>query len=443
MNTHDLKNWDKQYVWHPFTQMKEYAGEDNLVIERGEGNYLIDTEGKRYLDGTSSLWVTIHGHRKKEIDDAIKNQIDKISHSTLLGIANEPAVLLAKKLVEIVGAGHRACPSQGDHGGSPLRHVFYSDNGSTAVEVALKIAFEYWQLKGKKEKQKFVSFKDSYHGDTLGAVSVGHIEIFHEIYKPLLFPTYQAPSPKDPHCLQWVEELFQKESGQIAAVIIEPLVQAAGGMILQPDGFLKKLRDLAKSYQVLFIADEVATGFGRTGRMFACEHEDVMPDLLCLAKGLTGGYLPLAATLATGEIYNAFLGEYSEFKTFFHGHSYTGNPLGCVAALANLKIFEKEKTIAGLAKKIQAFSEALKRLREIPQVKEIRQKGLMVGIEIGAYPLEQRIGHKICLAARKKHLLIRPLGNTIVLMPPLSVTEDEINFMCSVVYDSIQTVISI
>lgn len=423
MDNERLKDWDKRHVWHPFTQMKEYEGEDNLVIERGEGNYLIDTEGARYLDGVSSLWVNLHGHRKKEIDDAIKGQLDKIAHSTLLGVTNEPAARLAKRLVDIAPAG--------------LNHVFYSDNGSTAVEVAIKIAFEYWQLKGRKAKQKFVSFKDSYHGDTLGAVSVGHIELFHEIYRPLLFPTYQAPSPRDPDCLDWVENLFKKESQTLAAVIIEPLIQAAGGMIVQPPGFLKKLSALSARHSVLLIADEVATGFGRTGTLFACEQEEVVPDLLCLAKGLTGGYLPLAATLATDEIYNAFLGEYSEFKTFFHGHSYTGNPLGCAAALANLEVFENEKVIEAIQSKIEAMTEALRRFREIPQVKEVRQKGLMVGIELeGA--LEERLGHRVCLAARKKQILIRPLGNIIVLMPPLSVTQDEILFLTAVVYDAIR-----
>jgi adenosylmethionine-8-amino-7-oxononanoate aminotransferase len=448
-----IKEWDKQYVWHPFTQMKEYAGEENLVIERGEGNYLIDTEGKRYLDGVSSLWVNLHGHRKREIDEAIKSQLDKIAHSTLLGVTNPPAVLLAKKLVEIA-------PRDGRTQCSPLQHVFYSDNGSTAVEVALKIAFEYWQLKGKKEKQKFISFQNSYHGDTLGAVSVGHIELFHEIYRPLLFPSYQAPSPKDSGCLDWVEALLKRESAKIAAVIIEPLIQAAGGMIVQPPGFLRRLKELCEKYEILFIADEVATGFGRTGKMFACDHEEVVPDLLCLAKGLTGGYLPLAATLATDEIYNAFLGEYSEYRHFFHGHSYTGNPLGCAAALANLEIFEREKILENLPSKVRTMEGALRRFREIPQVVEIRQKGLMVGIELKnqpevtegvegeaprALPVEgatraPRIAHRICLAARKKGLLIRPLGNVIVLLPPLSITEDEILFMCAVVYDVLVSV---
>jgi len=426
MEKQDIKKWDKTVVWHPFTQMKEYAGEDVLVIERGQGNYLIDSEGAQYLDGVSSLWVNVHGHRKNEIDEAIKAQLDKIAHTTLLGATNEPAVLLAKRLADL----------------TRLQHVFYSDNGSTAVEVALKIAFEYWQLKGRKKKQKFVSFKDSYHGDTLGAVSVGHIELFHEIYRPLLFPTYQAPSPRDANGLDWVEDLLKREGGEIAAIIIEPLIQAAGGMIVQPDGFLGRLKGLCEKYDVLLIADEVATGFGRTGTMFACEQEGVVPELLCLAKGLTGGYLPLAATLTTAEIYEAFLGEYSELKTFFHGHSYTGNPLGCAAALANLDIFENEKTLETLQPKIRTMAEALKRLCEIPQVKEVRQKGLMVGIDLGDQPSEKRIAHKIGLAARKKHVLIRPLGNVIVLMPPLSITEDEILFLVAVVYDAIRAILT-
>ncbi len=420
--TDKLRQWDVGAVWHPFTQMKEYAGEEVLVIDRGEGNYLVDTEGRRYLDGVASLWVNVHGHRKKEIDDAVKAQLDKIAHASLLGATNEPAVRLAKRLAGLTS----------------LPRVFYSDNGSTAVEVALKIAFEYWQLKGLKKKQKFVSFRDSYHGDTLGAVSVGHIELFHEVYRPLLFPTFQAPSPRDPKCLEWVENLFQKESENIAGLIIEPLIQAAGGMIVQPDGFLRELRGLCEKYEVLFIADEVATGFGRTGTMFACEQEDVVPDLLCLAKGLTGGYLPLAATLATTEIYEAFLGDYGEYRHFFHGHSYTGNPLGCAAALANLEIFKKEKTIEAIQTKISTMAGALRRFQEIPQVKEIRQKGLMVGIDLGDLSPEKRIAHKIGLAARKKHVLIRPLGNVIVLMPPLSITEDEILFLTAVVYDAIR-----
>ncbi len=446
-----LEDLDKRYVWHPFTQMKEYASESNLVIVRGEGNYLIDEEGRRYLDGVSSLWVNLHGHRHPHIDAALKDQIDKIAHSTLLGIANEPSIRLAEKLVSVAPVGAYC--------NTPLQHVFYSDNGSTAVEVALKIAFEYWQLRARHapnllKKKKFVSFCEAYHGDTLGAVSVGHIELFHEVYRPLLFATHQAPIPTDPGCLDWVEQLFQKQAGEIAACIIEPLVQAAGGMIVQPKGFLKRLRELCTRYQVLLIADEVATGFGRTGTLFACEQEEVVPDFLCLAKGLTAGYLPLAATLTTAEIYQAFLGDYGEFRHFFHGHSYTGNQLGCAVALANLEVFNREHVLEKLPPKIARFQELLAGLAQLPQVKEVRQQGLMIGIElnVGAalcgrpagegnhigLPLqEQRLGHQVCLAARAQGVFIRPLGNVIVLMPPLSITLDEIAWLCRVTHEAI------
>lgn len=431
-----LKQEDKGLIWHPFTQMKDYADEDTLLIERGEGNYLIDSEGNRYLDGVASLWVNIHGHRKKEIDEALKAQIDKIAHTTLLGVASPPSIELARKLVAIAPRGDSKEPV--------LKHVFYSDNGSTAVEVALKIAFEYWQLKGRKTKQKFVSFLDAYHGDTLGAVSVGHIELFHEIYRPLLFKTFQAPSPRRADCLEWIEDLFREKSEEIAGCVIEPLMQAAGGMILQPPGFLKKLETLCRQYEILLIADEVATGFGRTGKMFACEHESVRPDLFCIAKGLTAGYLPLAATLATSEIYEAFLGDYAEFKAFFHGHSYTGNALGCAVALANLEVFEKEKVIEGLAPKIEALSKSLSGLAGHAHVKEIRQLGLMAGIELIqekqsglAYPAEKRIGHQVILEARKRGVALRPLGPVIVILPPLSISTVEIDFMARVVEDSI------
>lgn len=426
MNSDEMKKIDQTLIWHPFTQMKEYAETEVLLIERGEGNYLIDSEGKRYLDGVASLWVNIHGHRKKEIDTALKNQIDKIAHTTLLGTASPPSIELAKKLIEITPTS--------------LNHVFYSDNGSTAVEVALKIAFEYWQLKGKKKKQMFVSFQDSYHGDTLGAVSVGHIELFHEIYRPLLFKTFQMPSPRDPRCLEIFENLLKEKKEEVAACIIEPLIQAAGGMIPQSKGFLKKLEMLCKKYEVLLIADEVATGFGRTGKMFACEHEAVAPDLFCIAKGLTAGYLPLAATLSTSEIYNAFLGDYSEFKTFFHGHSYTGNALGCAVALANLEIFEKEKVLESLSAKIECLQKSLTAFGQVRQVRQVRQVGLMVGIEL--QESKTRISHQVILATRKRGVILRPLGSVIVLMPPLSITNEEIEFLVKVVKESIEEVCS-
>ncbi|MBI5894376.1 MAG: adenosylmethionine--8-amino-7-oxononanoate transaminase [Deltaproteobacteria bacterium] len=447
-----LANLDKKFLWHPFTQMKEWGMQDNLIIERGKGNYLIDTNGRKYLDGVSSLWVNIHGHRKKEIDSAIKKQIDKISHSTLLGLGNIPSIKLAEKLVKIAPKG--------------LTKVFYSDNGSTAVEIALKMAFQYWkQAIGNRQeamgkKTKFVAFTNAYHGDTFGSMSVGEIDVFVKKYKPLLFPTFKAFYPycyRCPinktypdckiSCIKRFEEILKSHHNEIAACIIEPIIQGAGGIIVSPPGFLKKVRQLCTKYKILLIADEVATGFGRTGKMFACEHENVSPDFLCLAKGITGGYLPLAATLTTQKIYNAFLGEYKDLKTFFHGHTYTGNPLGCAAAIANLEIFEKEKTIQRLEPKIKLLTQLLKRLKNLPYAGDVRQKGLMAGIELvkdkktkKAFPMELRIGSKICMEARKHGLIIRPLGDTIVIMPPLSITTDEIRKMMDIIYRCVEFV---
>lgn len=447
-----LKVLDKKYLWHPFTQMKEWERDAPLIIERGDGNYLIDTDGRRYLDGVSSLWVNVHGHRKKEIDDAIKKQIDKISHSTLLGLGNIPSIELAEKLIKIAPKG--------------LKKVFYSDNGSTAVEIALKMAFQYWkQTRGNGQKAlgkktKFVAFTGAYHGDTFGAMSVGEIDVFVKKYKPLLFPAFKAYYPycyRCPinktypdckiSCIKKFEDILKKHHNEIAACIIEPIVQGAAGMIVSPPGFLKEVRRLCAKYNVLFIADEVATGFGRTGRLFACEHEGVTPDFLCLAKGITGGYLPLAATLTTEKVYRAFLGRYEEFKAFFHGHTYTGNPLGCAAAIANMNIFEKEKTLKKLKPKIELLSVLLEDFKALSHVGDVRQKGLTAGIELvrdkrtkEPFPAEERVGYKVCIEARRHGLIIRPLGDTIVIMPPLSITDEEIKKIAKAVYRSIQTV---
>ena len=443
-----LEKLDKKHLWHPFTQMREWEKETPLIIERGEGNYLIDTNGRKYFDGTSSLWVNVHGHRKKEINDAIKKQIDKISHSTLLGLGNVPSIELAKKLVKITPKG--------------LTKVFYSDNGSTAVEIALKMAFQYWQqlrTPNSELRTKFVAFTGAYHGDTFGSMSVGEIDVFVEKYKPLLFPTYKADYPycyRCPigkaypsctiACIKKFEDILKKHHKEIAGCIIEPIVQGAAGMIVAPHGFLKKVRGLCTRYNILLIADDVATGFGRTGKLFACEHENVMPDFLCLAKGITGGYLPLAATLTTEKIYKAFLGKYKELKTFFHGHTYTGNPLGCAAALANLNIFKKEKTIQKIQPKIKLLSELLADFKYLPHVGDVRQKGLIAGIELvknkktkEPYQLEQRVGHKVCTEARKYGLIIRPLGNVIVIMPPLSIITAEIKKMTDIIYRCIES----
>jgi len=448
MKKEELKIWDKKYIWHPFTQMKEYIREDTVIIEEGEGVILRDIDGKEYIDGVSSLWTNVHGHRKRELDQALKKQIEKIAHSTLLGISNVPAIELAKRLVEITPDG--------------LNKVFYSDNGATAVEVALKIAFQYQkQAKdGNPKKEKFISLKNAYHGDTLGAVSVGGIDLFHSIYKPLLFDSYKAESPYcyrcpfskeypscNMECLANLEEIMERHHNEVTAFIIEPLVQGAAGMIVQPPGYLKKVRELCSRYNILMIADEVAVGFGKTGKMFACEHEDVSPDIMALGKGITGGYMPLAATLTTDRIYEAFLGEYWEFKTFFHGHTYTGNPLACSVAIANLDVFEKEKVLENLKPKIEHLRNLLKEFWELRHVGDIRQCGFMVGIELvkdkekkEPFPVQERIGYRVILEARKNGVIIRPLGDIIVLMPPLSINFEQLTKLCEVTYYSIKKV---
>jgi len=445
---HQLAEMDKEFVWHPFTQMLDYTEQDPLIIVEGKGNHLIDIDGKRYLDGVSSLWVNVHGHQHPEINKAIISQVNKISHSTMLGTTNVPAIELAQRLVEITPPG--------------LNKVFYSECGATAVEIGLKIAFQYWQQRSnpKPKKTKFACLQNAYHGDTLGAVSVGGIELFHNLYKPLLTENICIPSAycyrcflaKDPEdcqmaCFEEIERILEKHHEEIAAFIMEPLVQGAAGMIVAPPGYLKKVSDICKQYEILLIADEVAVGFGRTGRMFACEHENVSPDIMTMGKGITGGYLPLAATLANDKIYEAFLGEHEELKTFFHGHTYTGNPVTCAAALANLEIFEKEETLAKLQGKIALLNQHLKKFEALKHVGEIRQKGFMVGIELVSdtitkepYPIEDKIGIRVIMEARKHGLVIRPLGDVIVLMPPLSITEDELTVLTDVTFDAIKKV---
>lgn len=443
---------DKKYLWHPFTQMKEWAEEDHLIITEARGSFLKDITGKWYIDGVSSIWVTVHGHRKREINNAIKEQVDKISHSTLLGLTHPPATILAEKLVALYRGGSRIAPT--------LSRVFYSDNGSTAVEIALKMAFQYWRHKGIKGKKTFLSLNNGYHGDTIGAVSVGGIDLFHNAFSPLLFKTYKAPSPycyrcelgKELRscrlfCLQAMEKIMNKHQKEIAALIIEPLVQGAGGMIVAPAGYLKQVRKLCSKYNILMIADEVATGFGRTGKIFACEHENVSPDILCIAKGITGGYLPLAATITTEEVYRVFLGEFRELKTFFHGHTYTGNQLACAAAIANIDLFKKEKTLQKMQKKIESFGKELDKIKEFQHVGDIRQKGFMAGIELvinkktkEPYPLEDKMGWKVCLKARENGVIIRPLGDVVVLMPPLSISQQELKSLVRITAEAVRVV---
>lgn len=439
----NLENLDRKYIWHPFTQMKEWQEEIPVIIAEGRDCFLKDIYGRWYLDGVSSLWVNIFGHRKKEIDDAVRGQIDKIAHSTLLGLSNIPSIQLAERLITL--------------GYSSLSRVFYSDNGSTAVEVALKMAFQYWKQKGIEGRTAFMSLTNAYHGDTLGAVSVGGVDIFHRIFGPLLFRTYKAPSPYCYRCeigkmypdckfacLAEMERILSKHAGEIAGLIIEPMMQAAGGMIASPPGYLKGVRELCSQYNILMIADEIATGFGRTGRMFACEHEDVVPDIMCLSKGITGGYLPLAATLATEEIYDAFLGEFKEVKTFFHGHSYTGNPLACAAALACLGLFESERVLENLQGKIQLLESRLNEISQQVHVGNVRNSGFMAGIELAkdkasrrAYDYEEKMGWRVAYRARELGVFIRPLGNVIVVMPPLVISQENLSRLMDVIAESI------
>jgi adenosylmethionine-8-amino-7-oxononanoate aminotransferase len=445
----NLVAWDRRYIWHPFTQMKDYMDTNPLVIEKGDGCYLIDIAGNKYIDGVSSLWVLVHGHGKKELVDAVEKQSKILCHSTLLGLANVPSILLAKKLIEIVPRG--------------LSRVFYSDNGSTSVEIALKMAYQYWQQKGNKKKKRFISFTNAYHGDTIGSVSVGGIDLFHQVYGPLLFKTYRAPSSycyRCPlkleretcglACVEAFEKVVKAHHEEACAVIVEPLVQGAAGMIMQPPGWLHAVWKIAKEYNLLFITDEVATGFGRTGNMFACDEEKISPNFLCVAKGITGGYLPLAATLSTEEVFNGFLGQFDEFKTFFHGHTYTGNPLACAVAVENIDLFKKDRVLQKLKHKIVNLRKGLERFKDLSHVGEVRQKGFMVGIELvksrktkKPYPLGEKIGQKVIWEARKRGVIIRPLGDIIVLMPPLAIDEPTLEKLVDVTYESIKAVTGI
>jgi len=435
-----LQAKDHRYLWHPFTQMQEWFAEEPLIIDRGEGNYLIDIDGNRYLDGVSSLWCNVHGHNRREIDEAIIAQLGRIAHSTLLGLSHPPAILLAERLVEIAPPG--------------LTKVFYSDNGATAVEIALKMAFQYWRQKGAdrfRGKTTFLYFTGAYHGDTLGAVSVGGIDLFHHLYKPLLFEALPLPAPysaaEREAALKEAQRMIEARHPEVAGLIMEPVIQGALGMQPYPSGFTRAVWELCRDHEILFIADEVATGFGRTGKMFACEHEGVVPDVLAIAKGLTGGYLPLAATLTTQEVFDAFLGAVEQQKTFYHGHTYTGNPLGCAAALASLEIFARDRVLEHLEPKIAFLKAGLERLRSLRHVDEIRQVGLMAGIELfedvaarRSYPPGKRMGHRVIMEARRHGVIMRPLGDVIVVMPPLSVTTDEIDTLLHVVYRAITTV---
>ena len=442
-----LAEWDKRHLWHPFTQMRDWLAEDPVVIVRGEGNELIDADGKRYLDGVSSLWCNVHGHRHPDLDRALAEQTERIAHSTLLGLSSEPATVLAKRLADVTPAN--------------LTRVFYSDAGATAVEIALKLAYQYWHLRGERKRTQFASLTEAYHGDTLGAVSVGYSETFHAAFEPLLFPCHKL---RPPHVFRRIqgesaeralelaiadaEQVFAEHGDAIAALIIEPLMQGAAGMWAQPLGYVQALREITRRHGTLLIVDEVATGFGRTGTMFAVEHEGVEPDLMCVGKGITGGYLPLAATFASEEIFEQFLAPYESFRAFFHGHTYTGNALACAVAIASLDVFARDRVIARVGDRAAQLGRMLDDdIGTLDHVGEVRRWGLMTGIEIVAdrdsmrpYKPAARIPHRIVLEARRRGVIIRPLGNVMILMPPLGISSDEITRLVGVTREAIESV---
>ena len=434
---------DLQHVWHPFTPMHLWLEETPLVIDRAEGCWLYDEDGNRYLDGNSSLWVNVHGHRKPELDAALKAQIDKVAHTTYLGLANPAAGELAARLVELAPPG--------------LAKVFFSESGASAVEVALKIAFGYWRNLGQEQRTLFVSMDGAYHGDTLGAVSVGHMEDFHDKYRPLLFPTdafaqpycYRCPlgltyPSCDLACADTLEDVLARHGDRVAAVIVEPLVQGAAGIITAPDGHLARVAEIARRHGTLLIVDEIATGFARTGALFACELEGVSPDLMTIGKGLTGGYLPMSATLATQAIFDAYA---QARDTFFHGHSYSGNPLTAALALANLDLFAAENTVARAHALGEELEAELKTLAELAHVGNVRRRGIMAGVELVAdratrepYDPALRIGAAVCRRARDLGLVIRPLGDTIVVMPAPVMTGEELRFLVAALGRAIREV---
>ncbi len=436
---------DKRYLWHPFTQMRDWIAGEPVVIERGEGAYLYDGEGNRYLDAVSSLWANVHGHRHPVIDEAVRSQLERIAHTTLLGLTNPPAVELAERLVEMAPRG--------------LSRVFYSGDGACAVEAALKMSYQYWRQKGERfrAKKRFMSFVNGYHGDTLGAVSVGGINLFHGIYRDLLEPSIKVPYAycyrchlKLTHpscglrCLAELEPIFEKHNHEAAALIVEPKVQGAAGMVVAPDGFMRGLRDLCSRFCVHLIADEVATGFGRTGKAFACDHDGVTPDIMCVGKGITGGYMALAATLVTEEIFGGFVGDRSASRTLFHGHTYAGNPLACAAGLGSLEVFDRERVLAGIPRRAGYLGENLATLRDLDCVGDVRQAGFMAGVEIvedketrRPHPASLRTGAKVAAAMRSREVMVRPLGDVLPLVLPLCVTEADIDLAVSALRNSL------
>ena len=438
---------DRNVLWHPFTQHAAWGDEEFPVIERAEGSWLVDLDGRRYLDGVSSMWCTATGHRNPRVVRALRRQLATLDHATFLGLTNRPAIELAEKLLAKAPRG--------------LARVFYSDNGSTAVEIALKMAVQYWRQSGRGSRTTFVSLGEAYHGDTAGAMSVGGVDVFLEAYRPLLFPTLRSPTtysyrcPKATtleacasHCVDDLRALLERRSDEVAGVVMEPVVQGAGGMIVQPPGFVKAVEELCRRHDVFLILDEVMTGFGRTGTFFACEQDGVRPDLMAVSKGLTGGFLPLAATLATRRIFEGFLGEVRDRRALYHGHTYTGNPLGCAAALGTLESFEKDRILEKLPPKIEALRRGLEPLERHPRVGEIRQRGLLAGIELvsskttrESFRYEDRTGHRVILEARRRGAILRPLADVIVVMPPLTASRAELRALTDITVDSIRAVL--
>lgn len=437
-NAAELADWDRQHHWHAFTQMAEYQ---SLVIERAEGVWLYDTDGRQILDGVSSMWCNLLGHRHPQIDAAVREQLDRVAHNTSLGMGNTTTAKLAKRLADL---------APGD-----LQHAFLASDGSSAIEVALKMAFQYWQQcdSPRLEKTKYLALGEAYHGDTIGSASVGGIARFHALFSPLLFDVIRVPSP-DRHqgaqfYLDQLELILADRHEEIAAMVLEPLVQAAAGIALHPPGYLAGVRELTRRYDVLLIADEIVTGFGRTGRMFACEAEDVVPDFLCLGKSITGGYLPLSATITHPDIYAVFLGTAISGRALMHGHTYAGNPLGAAAALATLEILEQDKILEKLPAKFEILADILVGIAKHPRVAETRQLGLIGAVEltpsdnpIERYPPELRIAYQVCDETLNRGVWLRPLGDVLVIMPPLSISDEELQLLGNVLLESIDDVTS-
>ncbi len=446
MDATNLINLDKQFIWHPCTQQKDLETLPPIPITHGEGVYLYDAAGNSYIDGVSSWWVNNLGHNNKRLNKALSDQAGKVAHHIFAGMTHEPAVTLAQRLCQLTPGN--------------MTKVFFTDNGSSAVEAAMKMSFQYWQQSGRPEKTKFVSLTDAYHGETIGALSVSGCELYREIYKPILLDGFQAQGPDcyrcpygqhretcNQDCFINLEKIVAQNADQIAAVIIEPLVQAAAGMRIYPPGYLKRLRKLCDTYNVHYIADEIAVGFGRTGRMFANEHADVAPDLICLSKGITGGYMPLAVVLTTETIYDAFYDDYESLKAFLHSHSYSGNPLACAVANEVLNIFDDEQILDSIKPKIKLLEQAKSTFEQHPYIGEMRQCGMIAGLELvqnktdrTPFPWQQRRGFEVYKHALSLGALLRPLGNVVYFMPPLTIKTEELERLLEIALDSINKV---